>query len=235
MARITKEARKHAERRARGRRTPLDGLLDDDDELGSTLGSIGRIAGGAAGTIVGGPVGTAIGSGLGGAVGDALGGGGSSSRSSRSSSSSAAPAAVMAPAPPPPGPSREDIRAIVMDALASSRAEEARAELARRDADDAMRTRMQQLQDALDTTARATRGSISEQRLQTQATQEHRSIERREARKRLEDDRYTSSTALLNRIIDAVGKVQQKLSGRVAVVRGKDIDVLGGDALVRTK
>lgn len=236
MARITKEAKKHAAQRALRRGAPLEGLLDDDDELGSTLGSLGRIAGGAAGTIVGGPIGTSIGSGLGGALGDALGGGGgSSSRSSRSSSSSAAaPAAVMAPAPTP-GPSREDIRSIVMDALAASRAEEARTELIRRDADDAMRTRMQQLEDALSTTARATRGSVQEQRLQTQATQEHRSIERREARKRVEDDRYSQSQSLLGRILDSVGKVQQKLSGRVAVVRGKDIDVLGGDSLVRTK
>lgn len=122
-----------------------------------------------------------------------------------------------------------------MDALAASRAEEARAELTRRDAEDAMRTRMQQLQDALDTTARATRGGVSEQRLQTQATQEHRSIERREARKRLEDDRYSQSTGLLNRILDSVGKVRQKLSGRTAVVRGKDIDILGGDSLVKTR
>jgi hypothetical protein len=237
MARITKEARKHAERRARSRGAPLDGLLDDDDELGSTLGGIGRLAGGIAGTVVGGPAGTAIGSSLGGALGDTLGGGGGKPASTKPkpSGAAAAPTMVMSSSPEgPAAPTRDEIRGIVQDALASSRAEEARAEIARRDADDAMRTRMQQLQEALDTTARATRGGISEQRLQTQATQEHRSIQRREARERLTDDRYTQTQVLLSRILDSVGKVQQKLSGRVAVVRGRGIDVLGGDSLVRT-
>ena len=82
MARITKEAKKHAERHARRRVSPLDGLLDDD-ELGSTLGGIGRLAGGVAGTIVGGPAGTAIGSSLGGALGDSLGGGSRSGSSGK--------------------------------------------------------------------------------------------------------------------------------------------------------
>jgi len=236
MARITKEARKHAERRARSRGAPLDGLLDDDDELGSTLGGIGRLAGGIAGTVVGGPAGTAIGSSLGGALGDTLGGGGKpASTKPKPSGAAAAPTMVMSPSPEgPAAPTRDEIRGIVQDALASSRAEEARAEIARRDADEAMRTRMQQLQEALDTTARATRGSIQEQRLQTQATQEHRNIQRREARERQDADRYAQTQVLLSRILDSVGKVQQKLSGRVAVVRGKGIDVLGGDSLVRT-
>jgi hypothetical protein len=235
MARITKEAKKHAARRALARGAPLEGLLDDDDELGSVLGSLGRIAGGAAGTVVGGPVGTAIGSGLGGAVGDVLGGGGGSSSSGKPKPTPAAPAMVMSPSPEQTGPSREEIRGIVQDALARSEAERLRTESVASEFRQTAREMVDQVRAALEPTARQTRGSIQEQRLQTQATQEHRAIQRRDAQERTQTERYNSTAALLGRILDSVGKVQQKLSGRVAVVRGKDIDVLGGDSLVKTR
>jgi hypothetical protein len=241
--RISRQARNHAAALAQRRggsalEYALEDTLDDDlleDGLGDILGNI---------PIIGGLLG-----GGGGKGGDSGGKGGAAAAPAVDPATVAAMSAgksaggagaeradVSHAAAIAKRPTASDVRNIVKDAIAShaakTSAQELQAATHARLADE----HAAKITSALSPKARQTQGSLTEQRLQTQATQEHRSIMRREQQQRESLERFSKIMARLEQLQGDLAIVRRQLGGGAEIVRGRAVDILGGrDALERRR
>jgi hypothetical protein len=211
MAKITPAAMKHAARlRAVAKKTPRAKRRnpDFDEELGDTgsdiMGVIGGLLGGGGGANP-----------LGGILGNLFGGGGDR-KTPAPAAGAAGPAPGVIGMPMPTngfGATLEQIRAVVQDALAGNRDIVERMGLAAAGGDARLKQAADAVTGAIAPQLAQARGGISVQRLQTQATSEHRGLMNQQAREQLSAQRHADLVARLDRIAAAAANVQAQLRG----------------------
>lgn len=198
--RITANARRHAHALAR-----VGNLLDDDDD---------ELAGGLFSTL-GGIAGTALFPGVGTAVGSMLGGILDSSGSDKSAPASAAPGtksldASTVAAASNPEPTLAQVRSIVRDSLGAHRAILGAQALDASGRALVVRDAAKRIVQSLDPSTRRVRGALTVQRLQKQATAEHRVRKALADRSRVEMERQTALTSRLTRIDNIFSRLNRR-------------------------
>ncbi len=131
-----------------------------------------------------------------------------------------AAAAAMGPAPgmmgmpmPGGGPTLEQIRAIVQDALSGNRDIVERMALTQAGTGSSLAKATDAVTAAIAPQLAAARGGVQVQRLQTQASSEHRGLTAQADRERLGTARHAELVSRLDRIAAAANNVQNRLGG----------------------
>lgn len=222
MARISPEALRHAKRLRAGAKKKGTHRDYVDDELGDVFSDllgglpiIGGMFGGGKGGGGGLPGGLPDPMSL---LGGLFGGGGGGG----APGAAAAAGGAMGPAPgmmgmpmPTPGPTLEQIRSVVQDALSGNRDIVERMQLQSAGGDARLAKATDAVTSAITPQLQAARGGTQAMRLQTQATSEHRGLTAAADRERLGTTRHADLVARLDRIAAAANNVQARLAGVV--------------------
>jgi hypothetical protein len=153
---------------------------------------------------------------IGSLLGGLLGGGGGGDQ--KGADTGGGGAMMMGPSPSGPNFSLGDIRGVIQDALGVFGDRQDTKQTLQQSMAQQARGAVDMVSAALDPTLRAARGGTQVQRLQTQATSEHNTLQRAADRRRVIDERDTRINQKLDRLVATVAAIQSRIGGSGAAV-----------------